>query len=139
MQVQVLVNAGLSIPTSPEACSQQGTQPHEDALPWQQFSSGGLFWAQFPRDTPGVSLDQTGQRFPRHKPCRCHWQGQALILPAEVEGEGTSAGLAQLLGTGRMQPAGDPWQRGPFQEGEGGGCQQREAFVNASPTMSLPG
>lgn len=64
-------------------------------------------------------------------------QGQALPLPSVVEEQETSAGLAELPGTGRMRLAGGPWPQGPFQEGEG--CGQQEVFVNASPTVSLPG
>lgn len=62
-------------------------------------------------------------------------QGQALPLPSVVEEQETSAGLAELPGTGRMQLAGGPWP----QEGEGGGCGWQKVLVNVSPTVSLPG
>lgn len=133
MQVQVLVSARLSIPTSPEVWSQQGTQPHEDALPQQCFSSGGLLRARIPRDAPG--MDQTGQRFPctshadvisRAKLCFCQqqWRERAPQLhQCSCQGQ---------AGCGR----GEPSVEMAF---PGGGCQQREAFINASPAVSLPG
>lgn len=134
MQVQVLGNARLSIPTSPEVWAQQGTQPHEDAVPQQCFNSGGLLRAWIPRDAPEVSLDQTGQRFPctshtdvisRAKPCFCQqqWRERAP-QPHQCSCQGQA-------GCGR----GEPSVEMAFL---GGGCQQQEVSLMHLPLCPCP-